>query len=284
MKIVTFSKNLLQKLLPQRIVKFYKKRKPRKLLRFELPVTYHCNLNCKSCGHCCPLAKEHFQDVEALERDFKRLSQLSKRQIELVSLMGGEPLLHPQLIDIMCMARSYFNGKIIIVTNGILLLKQSEEFWKACHGNNIDIEMSFYPINVDVEKIVETAKNYDVSFICRREKSGKQLPWYQANKDVDGRQNISKNFTNCSIANQIITLDKGRLYTCGTPNHYRRFNSYFGDTFEISPKDSIDIYEAKNLKEIMKFLSRPIPFCRYCKHWEAIEWGLSKREMSEWVH
>ena len=46
----------------------------------------------------------------------------------------------------------------------------------------------------------------------------------------------------------------------------------------------IDIYKAESIDEILKFIVNPIPFCKYCNlDSTPIEWGLSKKEISEWV-
>ena len=55
----------------------------------------HCNLNCKSCSHFCPLVTEPtFTDLEQYTKDIRVLSK--KLAIRTIRLMGGEPLLHPQ--------------------------------------------------------------------------------------------------------------------------------------------------------------------------------------------
>lgn len=42
--------------------------------------------------------------------------------------------------------------------------------------------------------------------------------------------------------------------------------------------------KAKDIEEIVEFLNRPIPCCRYClpNQEEKIPWGVSKRDISEW--
>ena len=73
---------------------------PRDTLRFEIHLCDHCNLNCKGCGHFSPLAQKRFLDPAVFERDCRQLSKLSNRKIELIDLMGGEPLLHPHITTI----------------------------------------------------------------------------------------------------------------------------------------------------------------------------------------
>jgi hypothetical protein len=81
-------------------------------------------------------------------------------------------------------------------------------------------------------------------------------------------------------------LRDGRLAACGLTYFAERLNKRFGTNFENKENDSIDIYQAKNIKDILKFLSQPISFCRYCKvrNWEVkVPWGVSRKELHEWV-
>ncbi len=68
------------------------------------------------------------------------------------------------------------------------------------------------------------------------------------------------------------------------PQAIQHFNRYFGTHIEVCPKDSIDIYEAKSGEEIMKFLARPIPLCRYCLgEVEEVPWHHSQKDIKEWT-
>jgi len=67
-------------------------RKP-ELRYVELHLTDHCNLNCKGCGHYCPLAPPQYADLQQYHSDMRRLRQLF-RNVRTIRLMGGEPLLH----------------------------------------------------------------------------------------------------------------------------------------------------------------------------------------------
>jgi organic radical activating enzyme len=260
-------------------------KRPLKLLSLEVNLANHCNLNCKGCSHFCPVAEERFYDIAVFERDCKRLSELTKRKINYIELMGGEPLLHPQVIEFMRIARKYFDGTVKIVTNGILLSQQDDEFWKTCFDNRIEIVVSAYPIQINIEQIEEKAKQYKVKIIVRKEEGRELKIWYHYSMDLDGKQDIKKNFDACHSSNTYIHLDNGRLVTCYAPLVSSNFNHAFGEKLIVSPNDYIDIYKAKNIRQIMEFLSKPIPFCRYCKpqSGEITNWEVSKKELSEWV-
>jgi ABC-2 type transport system ATP-binding protein len=71
----------------------------------EVHLVEHCNLNCKGCYHFSPLAKEEFLFLTEWEKDCKQLSTLFKDRIGHISLMGGEPLLHPDICEFMRITR-----------------------------------------------------------------------------------------------------------------------------------------------------------------------------------
>ncbi|MCL2808787.1 MAG: 4Fe-4S cluster-binding domain-containing protein [Treponema sp.] len=268
--------------------------KPRKRLRFETDVVDHCNLNCKSCHHFSSVADQYFVKKEIFEKDFARLSKLAGRNNENIDIMGGEPLLHPEISKLVEIARKYFDGPINIVTNGILLEKMNAFFWESCEKNNIRIIVSSYPIKLNVKRIKELAKKHSVKLKIRSLFMSKNS-WCKLPFDLDGNQSKTENSKLCLTINKCNFLKNGRLSTCCLPLIADRFNNYFGKdtetegfgkTLEVTDDDYIDIYKAKNIEEIYEFLSKPMPFCRYCriKSWEiGIEWGVTKKEITEWI-
>lgn len=109
--------------------------------------------------------------------------------------------------------------------------------------------------------------------------------WYHTVISDSGDKNEIQQFLHCSNANNCAVLEHGKLYPCPKAAKVRHFNKAFGNRFQQSVHDYIDIYKAESLKEIMEFLSRPIPFCRYCDTFasEKIEWETSHKEASEWT-
>jgi hypothetical protein len=223
--------------------------------------------------------------LDVFEKDFARLSELAGRQNENIDLMGGEPLLHPHIAQLTKIARTYFDGPINIVTNGILLTRMNGEFWKSCAENNIKIIVTSYPITLDRVRIKQLAKQHGVRLTIRAQAMN-QHTWCKLPKDISGSQSIIKNIKLCLVANFCIFLNDGKLSTCCLPLVADRFNNYFDQQFEISENDYIDIYKTQTIAEIFDFLRKPMPFCRYCNllAWEVgIEWGVSKKEITEWL-
>jgi uncharacterized Fe-S cluster-containing radical SAM superfamily protein len=263
--------------------------KRRDLLQFEVHLADHCNLNCKSCSHFSPLVEENFMEIDDFKRDCERLRELTNGKIAFIRIMGGEPLLHRQLNEFLDAARNNFSklpggrGEIIIVTNGILLQKQSEVFWENCHRNNVEIQVSNYPIKIDRDRINLLAKQYKVTVDYTGGKG--KITWHAMKLDLNGRQNIKESFGLCSQSNTCIHLNNGKLFTCPVAAYIKYFNEYFGKDLQVTEKDYIDIYKAKNIGEILDFLSRPTPFCKHCniKNERDMEWQTSQRDIREWT-
>ncbi len=256
--------------------------------QLDISLVEHCNLKCYGCSHFAPLAEEEFVSVESVEKDLKRLSQLTKGSlVEKIHLVGGEPLLHAELLGFFPIARNFFpEATIKLITNGILLPQQSEDFWLACKKYNIDVTPTMYPLKIDWEQIEQTALKYDVKFYFHyANPEGEKTSWFLP-LDENGKQNPTESFINCLMANKCFLLRDGKFYTCALPATIQHFNKYFNKDIPVTEKDYIDIHKAKNIEEILEFLAKPISFCKYCNANERkmdLEWKMSTKSINEWM-
>lgn len=277
--------NDLNRILLQEMVNIKSRGTPKAILDYEVQLVEHCNLNCKCCSHFSPLCKEEFLDVNEYERDCERLSKLFDKEANFIRLMGGEPLLHPQIEKFLYITRRNFPNCIIdLDTNGILALSMKEEFWKAMKDNNINLTITRYPVKIDYEKIKEKCEKENVHFRFFDQQVSREF--IHLPLDLEGRQQIDNSFYSCYLANSCHTLKHGHMYTCSTAPHVSHFNEYYKKDLQISKNDSIDIYKAETGKEILEFLAHPIPFCRYCnvsKRSCGHYWEISKKDISEWT-
>lgn len=268
------------------IVRFCLSFKKWNRIRFvEVRITDHCNLNCMSCSQLSPIASHKYVDVKTFTDDFRKLNELTNGNIKTIKLVGGEPLLHPQLLEFMRIVREFFvSTRIVLVTNGILLLKQNDEFWKTCSDMNVEISISHYPIKIGYEEIQKISKNHDVRLGYATKKP--QL-MYKYPFDIEGKQDAKKNYRKCYWGGgTCVQIDSGRLYKCHIIPCAKHFNNYFDKNLRVEPEDSIDIHNAENLGAILKFLKSAPHFCRYCRADDVQygeEWKQSKKEISEWT-
>lgn len=258
-----------------------------RLSYFVLNILDHCNLRCKGCDHFGAIARKRFVSIDDIARDLARMSELFDRDVERIGVMGGEPLLHPQLKQILSLAREHFPETLIqLVTNGILLTRQDEGFWTVCRENRIVIVNTRYPIDLDHRAIATIAEANQVPFEHFGDTGEIRKTSYKIPLDISGTQDKKESFMNCFHANRHVLLMEGRIYGCTVAPNVRIFNERFGTSLALEAGDYLDIHEAASKEEVLGFLCRPKPFCRYCDVGHRSfghPWQRSKGEMSEWI-
>ena len=282
---------IIGKVVPRRIkillFNFFRKkigRSPLEYLRFGIALTTHCNLNCAGCASFSPIAEEEYMDTGSYEQDCKRIYELTNGKVEYIGLAGGEPTLHPNLLDFINITRKYFeDAEIQLITNGLFLNKKDNKFWEACKKNNIIILISKYPIKINMDEILEKGKLYDIVVKITESKTDEM---FHFKLDIEGKQDVEESFDNCFMSEDCTHLSEGRLYPCGIIYCIKNFNRYFNMELKPCENDSIDIYKAKDINEILEFLNKPVSFCRYCDIKQISymnKWHISKKDIKEWT-
>lgn len=290
----------IKKMIPHRLIllrrslipewrKFTKKNMQAKELIpiLHIHLTDHCNLNCRGCDNFSPLSPEVFADLNVVESDCARIAELSGSKVNEIQLLGGEPLLHPQAASFLEVARKYFpDTSIKLITNGVLLQRQSELFWENCRKNNIEIVVTKYPVKLDHDAMEKHVIAQGVSFDFYGSTRAVPKSMQCSPLDITGKQDARDSFLRCSSGNRCISMDNGRIYTCSLIPYVKYFNAQFGKNLIVTDKDSIDIYKAESIQEILDFIATPMPFCRYCNRkgtiWD-IGFGITKKDITEWT-
>jgi len=264
-----------------------KSHKPLTTLLIGVFATDHCNLNCKCCTAFSPIATPSFLDIGIFQKDIARLATLTSNKLESFIVTGGEPLLHPRLIEIFTIAHAFFpDTKLGFMTNGTLLTQMPDSFWEKCHHLKININISRYPINLDISKIQDIADKHNAML---RYVGGNDTPiktMWKYPLDLSGKQPLSNSYDICTQINRCITLKDGKLYPCSAIAGAEIFNKYFGTNLEVNSNDVLDIYSVKDINEIFDFCCSPKPFCKYCNRKGVvfgIPYGQSERDISEWT-
>lgn len=271
-------KKLYHKIFNKPVQKEIVNTKPEKVhLRYlETHLCDHCNLNCKGCGHFCSLLDTpHFYDIEQFKLDIKKLS--SKIDFAKIRLMGGEPLLHPEVNEFIIATREAFpKCDLRLVTNGILLPKMKENFWDCLRNNNVAIDLSKYPIvNDKISQYLDIIDDNNVHLgeirLAKRFRA-----WHTLHPNND--QKIS--YRNCT-AKYCINLWKSKLYPC--PACYRYYmNEYFKTNLGIP--EGLDIY-SMTTEDIVKTFYHDFDACKYCDitNQNIFLWDKSNRSLDEWL-
>lgn len=247
----------------------------------EFHVTDHCNLNCKGCGHFSCISPVMFADPQAFGRDMTRLAEIMD-DIEVITLLGGEPLLHPAVLDFVESARRAFpRAQVHLTTNGILLGAMPESFWDKLATERVRVNISGYPIKIDDEAIRREAERSGVEVVrtVAREQS------YCIPLDSKGASRPADSRAACLTLANCPFLRDGRIYPCAYPPLVFAVEERFGLEFPVQPADSIDIHGDIDGFAVNEFLARSIAFCRFCDLGRVRDfaWGRSSRSLDEWT-
>lgn len=253
----------------------------------ECNIDKHCNLNCKGCDHFAPVAEPELLSPEAFARDMAEIHRLyADKEGGEFHLLGGEPTLHPEIVEFMRITReSLPKAKVIVDTNGTLLKRMSENFYEACRQYDVTISVTRYPIDVDYDALGKWIRKKGISYEYLGSSEGGRTLW-KFPLDLTGSQNPSEMFHLCRNANTCWTLEKGRLYTCSIGPNMPVFERRFHKGIKLTDEDGIDIYKARDAEEIAAYLASPMPCCRYCdvkRRTYDHKWEVSRKSMNEWT-
>ena len=246
----------------------------------EFHIADHCNLNCKACMDFAALVKEEkFPDFETWSQQFDLLKNFIE-DIGVIRIMGGEPLLNPDVVKYMIKTReNYLLSDIYIVTNGIKLMSMPEEFFTACKDLKIEILISVYPpFEKAFPKVMDFLREKKISHLFTKSMDGFYMKYtLQPHNDPKGK------FIHCMQARCNNFYD-GKIAACFLPFMQRYFNEYFGTNL---PEDgAIDLLE-KNLttEKLKRRLLQPIDRCRYCSDDKLVPWDHAKNPsvLEDWI-
>lgn len=242
--------------------------KPR-LERVEIMIAHHCNLNCKGCSAFANVAEPELLSIEYFTKELIRLHELFT-EIKYLKLFGGEPLLHPGLVDFIRTSRKLFPGaKIDVHSNGLLVNKLDEEVFEEMSRLDVGFVFTLYPPTGKLQRLInEVLSRHNVEYKYMG-------PIYSFRKMV--RKNSSLNsedvYRNCL---KCWGLEKGFL-GCFHGFAEKRLEKMTGEPFR---KNSDNHYEEEGLVNIFEtdmdgwqineYLNRPKIYCDSC---EFMQWN-----------
>lgn len=221
---------------------------------FETHITESCNLKCRGCSHFSVFAKPKHKDLKEFEREFDRLSEIE--EVGIIRLMGGEPLLNPQFMDYLHIARRYFPGsKLVLVTNG-LLAERLLPYRASLVDLNVDVTMSDYHIDIQDTSVLNKLPYTELHEKGRL---------YNISLDPEGRRDPQEAFNRCDLhVNHWHFFQDGRFYPCCIAGTIHDFWDHFDLDWGIKAEDmSIDIF-THTAEEIEQFINSPCKLCRFC--------------------
>ncbi len=243
----------------------------------EFHLSAHCNLKCKGCSQFSPIANEWFASLAEHTSDMKRLSNIFSN-IKTIRLIGGEPLLNPEIEDFIIVTRKYFpESNICIATNGTLLESMPQSFWDTCRICNIKINWTLYPPFISSYKhLLREFQKHRVIITLRK------VNRFRSVLNLNGDSNPNKALRLCRSMYFCPFLRSGRIYLCSRPLVIGVYNSVFGTN--IPEGEGIDIHDANiNGWDVLISISKSTDTCKYCAtRTSYFQWIDSEKKAEEW--
>jgi organic radical activating enzyme len=228
----------------------------------EINVTEHCNLRCRSCRHLSPVLPKYFVDPGSLCSDLTALSK--SYRVNVLKILGGEPLLHPDLPEVLLAAReSQIADRLEIWTNGLLLPRTDRRVWEAVDS----IRISLYPgrsLKQDkLDACLDLARQHNVSLRYKHYQAFQESYSEQGTDDAELVQRI---YTTCNNAHRwrCHTVADGWFFKCAQGYMIPK-GIALGE--QAISGNGIQIEDSPQFRDrLLSYLTSPdpLPACRNC--------------------
>ncbi|MEY7971418.1 radical SAM protein [Saccharomonospora xinjiangensis] len=130
----------------------------------EVNATLQCNMRCRSCAHLSPLFRRENADPDEVHEQLSLLAH--SYHASYAKIMGGEPLLHPEILALIAAVRSSgVADTILVATNGTLLHRAPVEFWAAADAVELSLYPSRMPDDDTLQRFRELAVAHEVDLL-----------------------------------------------------------------------------------------------------------------------
>jgi len=237
-----------------------------------------CPRSCYGCYALAPLVKtEYVLDPEKTRKHIRHIAAISGIKLLTVELGGGEPMLHPDILEFFKItAEEAPQARNFCVTGQPkILFNKSDNFFRKLKETNPIIAISEYPDSSedDIRACAAKLAYYDIRCYTRH-RSFKE--W-----DRITFSNYRKCDCNTHCALQPVIGYDDNLYRCCACNNACKDLSIFVPEHyqDIVPKRPIMSFT--NFDELYKYASTPIEACYYCERGSVIKWKEYEEEDSK---
>ncbi|MBI5115780.1 hypothetical protein HZA56_04860 [Candidatus Poribacteria bacterium] len=185
---------------------------------------------------------------------------------DVIRLIGGEPLLNPEINSFLAIAKeSGIADRLMVTTNGLLLHSMNADFWKLVDC----VLVNLYPgirLKESIDEFKLRAKMFGAR-LCVRDQCAFRISLVTSPHPNDWITDMI--FRTCKNAHvfQCHMVHEGKLYKCAVPPFLPEYLLKLGINGYDPNRDAFNFREAKDLLEALKrFLLSPATMdsCRFC--------------------
>lgn len=218
----------------------------------ESHIVDHCNLRCAECCTLSPHLAPRAVAPEALARDLARAAGALRPNV--FKLTGGEPLLHPEVVRCLEVARaSRIAGQVSMTTNGFRLPRAPDALFELLDRLTLSVYSSAPLPEKVVEVVAERCARHGVILTVKRiDRFGRMSPEAPLSEERAGAVHAS-----CWLKVRCHLVYEGRFYTCTRPPHLGA---------SLAAADGVDLAQEGLLEKLLAYLEsgEPLASCRQC--------------------
>lgn len=252
-------------------------------MRVELPlldvmICTACELRCTGCTNGIGILDrlEVFPASE-IRRDIDDAAQVMHAKVAV--LLGGEPLGHPKLVDLMRFTRrSGIADRVRVLTNGIRLHRMQSAFWEELE----DLKVSIYPgktpdENVELAHRMQAWHGFELSFYDVAADPFRAVHTTEPRDD----ESAQATWAGCWYRSNTRKLEQGHFWRCCTSPHLSKTILGLPAAHDGLPLAGL------TYQQLSEFLDRPtfMESCRRChgNNGPRLEqWG-EERDKAKWL-
>lgn len=227
----------------------------------EVPITTRCSLNCRECNNLIQYyQKPQNFDADRIINDIRRICDISKG-IRMLRILGGEPLVHPELSKILSALSGMEKIKQVqIVTNGTLVF--DEKSLSVLKSGKFSVDISNYgSYSKSYARLRRQLLGNKIKFITQENRK----PWKRlASCECRGRtpEELKSIFKECR--EDCHSLLNGELHVCARSSHGTDLG-----LIEKKTQDFVNIRKARGRRELKRDIFRllnteVLEACNYC--------------------
>ena len=235
---------------------------------FELHVTEHCNLRCAHCCNTSPYLSEKTLSPAFIATTLQTMG--AAVHADVFKIMGGEPLLHPEITEVLRVVRASGIGDVVrLFTNGLLLHKMTDDFWRALDHLTVS-SYSSAPVRTEHLAIIEeNARRFDVVLNIKPVEAFSQVMHDQRRTDDDA---VFRTWDNCWLRHRCLVARDGRFFSCTRAAYLADLHARvqltdpFDDPIARRDADSVPLDHPELVDAVLALLNRsqPVNACRFC--------------------
>lgn len=239
-----------------------------RLEAFELHVTEHCNLRCEHCCNSSPYLAHKTLTLDSIARTLPLVSRVA--YADVFKIMGGEPLLHPQITDVLrAVKESGVSDVVRLFTNGLLLSKMKDDFWRELDQLTVSTYASAPVRPEQLAHIEHKAREFDVILNVKPVEHFSQVAHDVRREDV---AEVEATWRNCWLRHRCLVARDGRFYICTRAAYLEELHQQvalvqpFADARTRRLDDSVALDDPELQAKLLALLNRDLPLhsCQFC--------------------